>query len=530
MPLPSRSRSLREPKTSSLASAEQHRRHMSILAVPAETIQESAPPQPSRIAPPKILSNHASSNSSETTTLKRRSLLPQRSNTTIVHSSRVQNIPERPTLNQRSSTQSFTALGNKNIADTSTGALKRPNIPKTLSLHRRDDSGQLAAKTHARAQGDLKSGSSSRLNSPQLLDEGPRSPELPTRSASPASTVSTTSRLSAAISYNAQKKVKESLLKDEYRRDGPPPRSLRQPMQSYRREKGEDGSSQEHGNILEKSRQVKRPAFSTYQQHFTPRKTTKALTATFLHPPSQAPDSSVSSYDTRLQAELLQLHLLHRESSQVQQDWDLSARKHFEESFTSLVSFDRKTREAGVQAVEARNLNAVSQWNGGSSDYQPVERIQRLAQVIQEVSSLTHNSGRYTIFSKQFEEWYMWAQSQIQNRNDSKSSEDAAPQLIESLGDGWRREASALERKLVLCVRDLESLEGAPAGSALAQVLVSHKEITTILLDQTKTMQVIEREMVSRDRQWLEAIVQEISTQASNMDAPNTTTLVPAWR
>ncbi|KAJ4293075.1 hypothetical protein N0V90_008357 [Kalmusia sp. IMI 367209] len=74
-------------------------------------------------------------------------------------------------------------------------------------------------------------------------------------------------------------------------------------------------------------RKLARPAFSTLQQHFTPKKTGKAHISTFLHATAEPANQFLAPDVISLQNELLQLCILHESSTSIQTRWELSAQQ-----------------------------------------------------------------------------------------------------------------------------------------------------------------------------------------------------------
>ena len=92
--------------------------------------------------------------------------------------------------------------------------------------------------------------------------------------------------------------------------------------------------------------QTTRPAFSTLQQHFSPAKNLapKPHPATFFAPPSPSKlpsNIAISAETAKLQNELLQLHLLHKNVVQTENEWRSSAKKKLGARFQSVVESNK---------------------------------------------------------------------------------------------------------------------------------------------------------------------------------------------
>lgn len=260
-----------------------------------------------------------------------------------------------------------------------------------------------------------------------------------------------------------------------------------------------------------------RPAFSTLQQHFTPKKAVKALTSTFINPPAQDPAASgtVSADVIRLQAELLQLHLLHESSAQTSRQWELSAKRKLHQKFDEVASMYQMMRDNERQIREQVNLRALQDWNNGDASFGLAENIQLLSAPLHELPALVDPGGRYMRLIDDFEEWMNWV-SQVWEKRERRLQEGGRDlDSAEGLGDAWKAENAALTRKLTVFSRDLETLAEPAAGSSVAAMMSCCRQLLRGMLQELQTMQSIETEVVSREREWIEgglaALAEDIS-------------------
>ncbi|KAI1429228.1 hypothetical protein F5Y12DRAFT_473465 [Xylaria sp. FL1777] len=118
---------------------------------------------------------------------------------------------------------------------------------------------------------------------------------------------------------------------------------------------------------------ARRPAFNTNQQHYSPAKSLapKPLTSTFLAPPSpskQPVNVALTAETSRLQTELLQLSLLHREAHSVSVSWHESARSKLGTRFQELVAADEALRALEREGAEERGLEDLIRWGNASAE------------------------------------------------------------------------------------------------------------------------------------------------------------------
>jgi hypothetical protein len=257
-----------------------------------------------------------------------------------------------------------------------------------------------------------------------------------------------------------------------------------------------------------------KPAFSTLQQHFTPRKTGKALTSTFLHPaPASGSSTNLPPEIITLQSELLQLHLLHAASADVIQRWHLSARQNLHKKFLEVASLHQAMLEYERAGQEQKNLQALLEWSGGPSSMGLVEYVQILSGPLHELPSLLEPGGRCERLVEEFERWmarveYLWS-----NRSDSTMS-DGDSRSIEGLGDNWQGENMALIRKVTSFARDLEQIREPSSGSSIACIVETCTMLLRGLSEELQLMQALEVGVVAKEKQWVEARLQAIARDA----------------
>ncbi|KAI1752376.1 hypothetical protein F4782DRAFT_501613 [Xylaria castorea] len=188
--------------------------------------------------------------------------------------------------------------------------------------------------------------------------------------------------------------------------------------------------SQIHSSAAPSTLATRRPAFNTNQKHYSPAKSLapKPLTSTFLAPPSpskQPVNVALTAETSRLQTELLQLSLLHREAHGVSASWHASARSKLGARFGELAAADRALRAAERDGAEARGLRDLLRWadagpekeNGGTAggdkkrnnrarERLPLEeKIQLLDQILNGAWALGEPGGRYQRTVRAFEDW-----------------------------------------------------------------------------------------------------------------------------
>ncbi|CBX95083.1 hypothetical protein LEMA_P114980.1 [Plenodomus lingam JN3] len=257
----------------------------------------------------------------------------------------------------------------------------------------------------------------------------------------------------------------------------------------------------------EGQKKTSRPAFSTLQQHFTPRKTGKAPTSTFLHPAPSSGPQTLPPEISNLQTELLQLHLLHQSCNDVCRQWELSAKRSFRTRFEEVASLHQTMLEHERAGQEQKNLQSLIDWSTGRSPTGLAEHIQALSAPLHELPSLVEPGGRLQRQVAAFEHWISWVQDVRRARQDpTTAATTTGSRTIEGLGDSWKSENTSLVRKLASFARALDTLDAAPPtpGSSLACIVQSCKALMAAALEELQLMHVIEAELVAKEQGWVE--------------------------
>ena len=264
--------------------------------------------------------------------------------------------------------------------------------------------------------------------------------------------------------------------------------------------------------LREEPKKQGRPAFSTLQQHFTPRKNGKAPTSTFLHPPaSEVGAGSLSAEIIGLQSELLQLHLLHASAAETNRRWELSAKKSLRGKFDEVASLYQVMQENERQGQEQKNIQALHEWNSGSATFGLVEHIQILSGPLHELPSLMDSGGRFMRLVDESERWMSKVVEVWAAREDDMNGRGGDLGHVEGLGDAWRAENAVLMRKLTTFSRDLNRITQPASGSSIASIVATCKVLLDGILDELHVMQTIEASVVTREQEWVETRLQAIA-------------------
>lgn len=276
----------------------------------------------------------------------------------------------------------------------------------------------------------------------------------------------------------------------------------------------------------EEPRKSARPAFSTLQQHFTPRKTAKAPTSAFLHPVADTSTHSLPPAINALQSELLQLHLMHEASALTAKRWESSAKQSLRTKFDEVAGLYGVMREYERLGHEQKNLMAFREWNGTNTTSGLVEHIQTLSGPLHELPSLMESGSRLNRLVDAFDGWLSEVEQVWAARNSpGRTSADA--ESLGGLGESWEEQNASLTRKLTVFLRQLDKLPQPAPGSSIACIVSSCKQLLDGLLIELQVMRTIETSIVAKEKTWIEERLRVIAQDMGSQVIPSQT---PAWR
>ncbi|KAH7360596.1 hypothetical protein BKA65DRAFT_189122 [Rhexocercosporidium sp. MPI-PUGE-AT-0058] len=264
--------------------------------------------------------------------------------------------------------------------------------------------------------------------------------------------------------------------------------------------------------------QLRKQAFSTYQQHFSPAKNLapKPHPAAFLAPPSPSKlpsNIAISAETAKLQNELLQLHLLHRDAAQVEKEWKASAKRKLGTRFHSIVDKNEELVQLEVEETGRINALALKKWQDmGTPGWGLDEKIQVLDEVVTGVWNLGESGGKYSRVVRKFERWFRYCKDILEMRaNDEGLDGGDEVVFVEELDRGWKDDCLVLGRKLETWRVQLREL-GVPDdhGSSLSVVVNGTRGLVKGMLAELNAMAQIERDAMRMEVEWIKGMNDDV--------------------
>ncbi|ELR06662.1 hypothetical protein VC83_05279 [Pseudogymnoascus destructans] len=258
-----------------------------------------------------------------------------------------------------------------------------------------------------------------------------------------------------------------------------------------------------------------RPNFSTLQQHYSPAKSIapKPTTASLLAAPSPSKlpsNVAISAETARLQAELLQLHLLHRDAASVQDQWLDSARNKLGHKFETLVR-----KHGGLVAQEEAqhgqtNALALKVWaDSGMPGCGLEEKIQVLDEVVTGVWRMGESGGKYARIVRRFERWMHTVVDIHQRRERGHLLDGDEVMFIEDIDGSWSDDCRVQARKLEEWRDKLADLGKVEVKSSLATAVEGYTTLVRGMLEELDTMRRIEKEVMMSEQVWIKEMISD---------------------
>jgi hypothetical protein len=291
-----------------------------------------------------------------------------------------------------------------------------------------------------------------------------------------------------------------------------------------------DLQSSGRGQALSKTPKAvaSKPPFSTFQQHFSPKKTSKVPSPSPSGGQSDLPHAAstvspatneysgpgdgtttVSAEISRLQDELLQLQLMHDLSSSQQKKYLENTRRKFADEF-AVLSQDYRELMAQEHAYDTTsNCMALQQWLS-EGELPGLEKMQTLARCVQDVTTLTAPNGNFHIVMEEFEAWFERMILISNSRCSGTALLEYHDVLVGPLSQGWHNSVAVLHRKLDHCSQVLSNLGSARNGSGLAIVLDTHKLFVDNLRAELAHSRTIEEIALQQEQIWIDKSIATI--------------------
>ena len=255
-----------------------------------------------------------------------------------------------------------------------------------------------------------------------------------------------------------------------------------------------------------------KPEFSTFQQHFTPKKTSVPQTNTQIQTVSH--DQYLDT--VRLQDELLQLELLAKcGRNNVRQSRVRLLKKTQAKRGSIEQENDTLLNEQFVLAC-TRNSHELARWMGADplGRDSAKEAVVTLAASIKNVTDLTSGSGRAARTLDEIEHWLL---ESCTRWDDKISGRHMHGPFVRALDPEWFENAAISIRSLSQCKSELEVLGSADGSTGIGRMIDAHRNLVSLFLDELWLSEQLAKLVVQREHQYQRAGIAGILEGAEDL-------------
>ena len=288
---------------------------------------------------------------------------------------------------------------------------------------------------------------------------------------------------------------------------------------------------------LSKKSQLKapeRPAFSTYQQHYSPAKTSlpkppvpTARGSSKTAVENTDVETSITFEILRDQIELLQLSLLHQSSFQTGVEFDESAKRQLGAKHAKLCKDYAIVREQEREQRQLANLVALEAWCPEPTLL--AEHVQILTRIVSDLTSLTDPESRYSEVVDTFDDWMTAAEPILTDSPPRRSG------FTDALSESWQAAHTAVTLKLRSIQRDLRMLPPCPLPndsdhpSSLEILVRNCSSLADGMLKELDIMTKLEKGMLQQEKARINEQISVLLYRNEQNDATQDQ-WVPAWQ
>lgn len=224
---------------------------------------------------------------------------------------------------------------------------------------------------------------------------------------------------------------------------------------------------------------------------------------------------AISAETSKLQNELLQLHLLHKDAASVETEWRASAKRKLGARFQSVVERNEALVDLEIAEMGKINAAAFQKWQGvGAPGLGLDDKVQILDDVVSGVWNLGDSGGKYARIVKKFERWLGKCQDTLEARARDDDGDDIL--FLEELDPGWKEDCLVLGRKLEGWQRQLLDLGQPGNGSSLATVVDGYKGLVCGMLTELSVMAQVERDAMRKEVEWIKNMNDDFADESQN--------------
>ena len=223
---------------------------------------------------------------------------------------------------------------------------------------------------------------------------------------------------------------------------------------------------------------------------------------------------------------LLQLHCLHRSSTETFKAWRDDAKGFYQHQFDALSQEESNVRGRERNLQTQKNATALVRWSKGTGTEKANGDIKRLSKLLYEVQHDLRPDGSCTRIVQGFDDWYARSTG-IQRMRSTSASHSS---FVEGIGDGWKAEAAVLATRATSALNQLRIMgDVVQDDSDLKRLLELLSELLFTRLHELEVIQAVENQIDRQEAAWMHTQLDRIDADVSNGITGNTTGDLDNW-
>ena len=252
-----------------------------------------------------------------------------------------------------------------------------------------------------------------------------------------------------------------------------------------------------------------RPPSSTLRSDLAPKMKFKPSTTSSITQPACVGSKAepLPDHIIRLQMELMQLCVLHRDGIEAYRQWEQSAERKLQHRF-DLLRKEHIRVKGLLQAEKTRKHQAaLLSWSKKMTRAELATAIRSLSRNFTQTWQLTGPDGDCTRTVQTFRTWVERAMVVKGSREQMSGSTEQGIDFIEDIDNSWAPEVEALEQKLDSSLRELENIEEPPANTDFSHLVDSFKTLITSHLKELRLLREIHADVMAYEKTWIRSRV-----------------------
>jgi len=275
---------------------------------------------------------------------------------------------------------------------------------------------------------------------------------------------------------------------------------------------------------------VRKPAFNTYDKHYSPKKINSR--------PAASPTLATLNVTASLQQasrsiepppnakglfadELLQLSLLQHRAGGTLREYEASISAQLDAAAETIKRDMRVLMDLERARQSHVNAQAVMRWIGRVNDLSTVQRVSArllaVAHCVKELDETIQEDGPLQKVMKEFVQWHVLVASKGKNRDTFDDKQDETPSIA-PLNSSWAASVESIKAKMNACRDLLAELQETSDESSISRLIAMHHRVAGQTLQAIDTCRAVEGLILQQEKDWIQTSLTIAIAEAERHD------------